>query len=240
MMDDIGPPPLRLQPTPQRPLLGLTALLVEDSRCASEAIRLMCLRSGARIRRADCLRSAHRHLSAYRPAVVIVDLGLPDGSGLDLLREVAQGPDPLAVRLATSGDDSLTEAALAAGAQGFLSKPLHSLAAFQDAILTHLPEQSRPRGPRVLPIEQISPDAQAYRDDMAHVVDLLSDGGSGPETLSYAAQFAEAAALSAGDGCMTVAAGALARSLRNGPASGAALARLQSLAFDRSDTRAVV
>ena len=72
-------------PTAKRPLLGVMVLVVEDSRYACEALRLLCQKSGARIRRAESLASATRHLRAYRPRVAIVDLGLPDGSGLSLI-----------------------------------------------------------------------------------------------------------------------------------------------------------
>ena len=81
--------PLWRAALPGRPLTGLTVLVVEDSRIASEAVRLLCLRSGARIRRADSLRAASRHMAAYRPAVVIVDLGLPDGNGAELIAAIA-------------------------------------------------------------------------------------------------------------------------------------------------------
>ncbi|MGB3556876.1 MAG: response regulator, partial [Jannaschia sp.] len=121
----------RPAPTPQRPLLGTTLLLVEDSRFASEAVRLLALRSGARIRRADCMASAARHLGTYRPGVAIVDLGLPDGSGLTLIRQLAQAPHRPQVILATSGQsaDEVEGAALEAGADGFMPQPIESLAA---------------------------------------------------------------------------------------------------------------
>ena len=65
-------------------LFAVTILLVEDSRSASEAIRLFAAESGARVRRADSLHAASRHLAIYRPNVVMVDLGLPDGDGMAL------------------------------------------------------------------------------------------------------------------------------------------------------------
>ena len=112
------------QPTAARPLMGVTILLVEDSRFSCEAVRLLCLRSGARIRRADTIASARRHLQTYRPAVVIIDLGLPDGSGLPLIANLARGLPRIDVILATSGDPDLSDDAIAAGADGFLEKPI--------------------------------------------------------------------------------------------------------------------
>ena len=115
MQNDIVPDMIDALPMwrgslPNRPLTGLTVLVVEDSRFASEAVRLLCLRSGARIRRADCLRSAARHLQTYRPAVVIVDLGLPDGNGADLIRQIAATEPRVPVLLGISGDPDLAEA----------------------------------------------------------------------------------------------------------------------------------
>ena len=75
-------------------LFAVTILLVEDSRSASEAIRLFAAESGARVRRADSLHAASRHLAIYRPNVVMVDLGLPDGDGMALIRHLAARLDP--------------------------------------------------------------------------------------------------------------------------------------------------
>ena len=61
-----GPAPM-CAGRPVQPLAGLTILAVEDSRFASESLRLLCLRSDARLRRADSLDQADRHLSVSAP-----------------------------------------------------------------------------------------------------------------------------------------------------------------------------
>ena len=130
-MDDLTQNALPQYLRSDRPLFGLTVLVVEDSKFACEGIRLLCLRSGARIRRADCLRSARRHLQVYRPSVVIIDLGLPDGNGAELIEELNAASPRVGIVLAISGDSFGESVALAAVADGFFAKPLIILAVFQ-------------------------------------------------------------------------------------------------------------
>ncbi len=195
MADDLNSLLATQGPQPGRPLLGLTVLVVEDSRFACEALRLMCLRSGARIRRADCLRSARRHLQTYRPTAVIIDAGLPDGSGIGLIGELADSQPRVPALIGTSGDSAQRAAALAAGADGFLDKPVESLAAFQATILCAL---SPDHAPPVTLAEPIRPDRTALRDDLQHAAALLADVGD-DQHLDYVARFLRGIALSAHD-----------------------------------------
>jgi DNA-binding NarL/FixJ family response regulator len=222
------------RPTAERPLLGHTVLLVEDSRFASEAMRLLCLRSGARIRRADSLAAAARHLRSYRPSVIIVDLGLPDGSGLDLIADLAGAPIRADVLLATSGDPALGDEACGAGADGFLPKPVTGLAAFQEAILSRLPADARPKGLRPLPDDHVAPDRLALRDDLEHILDLLADTPDAG-TLRYASRFLAGLARLAEDAELA----AVAEDVAQGPAE-SGLDRLTGLVERRLRDRKVV
>lgn len=226
-------------PTASRPLLGLTVLVVEDSRFACDAMRLLCLRSGARIRRADCLRSARRHLQVYRPSVVVIDLGLPDGSGAELIHELANVEPRIAAILGTSGDDMNEAIALAAGADGFLTKPLSSLAAFQSAVLAAIPEEMRPSGLRQITDEEIEPDPVAYRDDMAHAAEILSVDADG-KTLDYVVQFVQGVAMSADDDQLRKAAGRLARARAEGSTIHSQTAHLAGLVQERMTERLAI
>lgn len=239
-MDDMDPfTTIKSLPTPTRPLLGLTILVVEDSRFACEAMRLLCLRSGARIRRADCLKSAQRHLQIYRPSVIIIDLGLPDGSGLDLIEELTVASPRVSVILGTSGDDFGEDAAIAAGADGFLTKPITSLAAFQGILLSRLPADRQPNGPHLLRDEQICPDPVAYRDDMAHVADVLNAPVDGKD-LDYVAQFLGGVARSAHDDILARAADNLALSRATGQSVAGDTARISGLLQERLQHQKVI
>jgi CheY-like chemotaxis protein len=226
-------------PTAARPLAGLTVLVVEDSRFASEAVRLLCLKSGARIRRADSLAAAQRHLTVYLPSVVIVDLGLPDGSGVDLIRQLAGAAQRIPVILATTGDDRLLVAAMDAGADGALGKPIESLGVFQRAVLDVLPPEQQPSGLRLAPSEVVAPDPLAFHDDLAHVAEVLRDGADAP-TLDYAVRFLAGVARSAHDDILEQAAQSVARRRDRGQAVGPDLARISWLLRDRLENRAVI
>ncbi|MGH1368263.1 MAG: response regulator [Maritimibacter sp.] len=226
------------KPTPERPLQGVTVLVVEDSRFASEAIRLLCLRSGARIRRADTLASAHRHLGVYRPTVVIVDMGLPDGSGADLIKELDLSGDRVPVILGLSGDPLTEDSAMEAGANGFLAKPVESLAAFQTAVLKLLPSDMVSSTPRVLPTEIVHPQGTALAEDLSHIAQLMADVPD-HQAMEYLIHFLEGIAKTSHDDTMAAATKQLARAHAEGRETKGDVSALVGLVDERlAQTRA--
>ncbi|MEO0344572.1 MAG: response regulator [Pseudomonadota bacterium] len=178
----------------QLPLSGVMILLVEDSRFYSEAIRLLSLRSGARLRRADSVRAAQRHLSIHRPDAMIVDMGLPDGLGEDVIA-LASRLETRPVILATSGESAgIAERALAAGADDFMIKPLQDLAVFQQTLSRLLRRQGKPvaQGLQVVGTRVIA-DHKAMDEDLNKAISLIV---TDPD---YAAQFSFSVAEAAGD-----------------------------------------
>ncbi len=203
------------------PLHGLTLLAVEDSRFASEALRLLCQRSGARLRRADSLRGADAHLRLYRPDVVLIDLGLPDGRGDVLIRDLAAQRPRAGIIIGTSGDPAGQNAAMAAGAHGYLEKPIASLAAFQSAILRHLPDRHMVAGDDD---GSVAPDMMALCDDLKRAATLAAGDGDAA-TRRYLAGFVAGVAHSTQDAALAAAATAVG--------DGAEMASLSHLLRDR-------
>lgn len=199
-----GPAPRDLAVQPALPLHGVTILAVEDSRFSSDALRLMCQRSGARLRRVDRLANAYAHLRVYRPDIVLVDIGLPDGSGACLIRDLVASRPRGPIILAISGDPSTRTTALGAGADAFIEKPFVSLAAFQGAILQYLPDRANnPHSPGAG--SPVLADPVALQDDLKHAASLISQN-LGPDDRRYLAGFVTGIARSTDDPVLAAAA----------------------------------
>ena len=186
-------------------LPGLTVLVVDDSRVAADALRLMLRAFGARMRRAESLAQARRHLALYRPDAVILDLDLPDGTGETLIPELLRGAArPRVVVL--SGHPERSAGALAAGADLFLDKPVAGVAALHGALCG--PHASGDWcGGGSLP----APDPMALRDDLAHAERVLGANRRSAAMQAYAARFLRGVARSTGDTHLCAAAEAALR-----------------------------
>jgi CheY-like chemotaxis protein len=172
------------------PLQGLTLMIVDDSRFTCDALRLILQRAGARLRRAESLEIARLHLNCYRPDLAIVDLGLPDGRGEDLISELSAQGFPV---LGLSGDPEGRDRALDAGAAGFLEKPLGSVA----GLVRLIRQLTTGVGPIDKGEDAPAPmgDPIALRDDLARGAQLIT----APGDPSYARAFLQSLARAARD-----------------------------------------
>ena len=172
------------------PLQGLTLMIVDDSRFTCDALRLILHRAGARLRRAESLEIARLHLNCYRPDLAIVDLGLPDGRGEDLIAELSADGFPV---LGISGDPNGRNAALDAGAAAFLEKPIGSVA----GLVRLIRQLTTGVGPVEKGEETPCPtgDPLALRDDLARAAGLITTPGDP----GYARAFVQSLARASGD-----------------------------------------
>lgn len=179
------------------PLHGLALLVVDDSRFTCDALRLILQRAGARLRRAESLEIARLHLAFHRPDLAIVDLGLPDGRGQDLIAELSREGLPV---LGLSGDPDGRETALDAGAAGFLEKPIGSVA----GLVRLIRQLATGAGPLDRAQDATPPpaDPMALRDDLVRAAGLIT--GSGDQ--DYAQSFLRSLARASGDTALEAAA----------------------------------
>jgi CheY-like chemotaxis protein len=98
-------------------------LLVEDHADSAEAIELGLSSAGYRVVVADCVRSALAH-AGEQFDVVVSDLGLPDGSGLDVMRGLLSRRPICGIALSGFGSDGDVRSTREAGFQRHLVKPV--------------------------------------------------------------------------------------------------------------------
>src|SRR4051794_20901196 len=107
----------------------IRVLLLDDHTSFRELLALRLAREPdlAVVIEARSLAEGRQAVSQVEADIALVDLDLPDGSGVDLIRELrAVNPQAQAIVLTASGDRPLHAEAIAAGASGVLSKTVGS------------------------------------------------------------------------------------------------------------------
>jgi DNA-binding response OmpR family regulator len=103
-----------------------TVLVVEDEPDAAELFALMMRVSGYRVVKMFCSRPAMKMIAKVKPDVVILDVMMPDISGLEVLkfmrREAELKDIPVIVVSAKSMSEDI-RAGMEAGASVYLTKP---------------------------------------------------------------------------------------------------------------------
>ena len=104
-----------------------TILIVEDDYLLRDAFKLLLEDAGYQVLEAGTARGALETVTEKLPAIVVLDLGLPDGPGLDVVRAMRRDPalreTPVIALTGRVGEREKREC-LEAGCDRYLVKPI--------------------------------------------------------------------------------------------------------------------
>lgn len=107
-------------------MMALNILLVEDETNLGATLRDYLQSKGYRVKWADSLKMAQNALEEFNPHIIILDLGLPDGNGLELIPSLEQAHiDYSLIILSALNDPEVRVSGLEAGALEYITKPFH-------------------------------------------------------------------------------------------------------------------
>lgn len=98
-------------------------LIVEDEQAIRRFLRTALEADGLRVYEAETLQRGLLEAATRKPDLIILDLGLPDGDGIDFIRALRQWSAIPVIVLSARSEESDKIAALDAGADDYLSKP---------------------------------------------------------------------------------------------------------------------
>jgi two-component system, NtrC family, response regulator PilR len=102
----------------------MNLLIVDDEVSLRDFLEIVFEGEGARVETAESVTAARELLKRFDPDVVLCDLMLPDGSGLDLLREVKPRKEHVSFIMITAFTSTRSAVeALKAGAFDYIAKP---------------------------------------------------------------------------------------------------------------------
>lgn len=109
--------------SPLRPDAGPTILVVEDDEETRRALVRQLTARGYRIEQAEDGESAMRRWESRRPDVVLLDLGLPDMDGIQVVQRIRRDATTPIVILSGRYEEQEKIAALERGADDYVTKP---------------------------------------------------------------------------------------------------------------------
>jgi CheY-like chemotaxis protein len=117
----------RLAVSGEEPGCGRRILLVEDDMTTLRVLARLLIAQRHMVDTANCVRDALALAHANEYDVLISDIGLPDASGLDLMRQLRSQTKLRGIALSGYGTDTDVAASLEAGFQTHLTKPIDML-----------------------------------------------------------------------------------------------------------------
>ena len=115
--------------------MSYTILIIDDEEHARNNISEYLKTSGYEVFEAGSLKEGRQHINNGDGDVIILDVQLPDGYGLDFLTEIATLPQKPPVILITGyGDIEMAVDAMKNGAHDFLTKPIMDLENLETSI----------------------------------------------------------------------------------------------------------
>ncbi|WP_318378614.1 two-component system response regulator KdpE [Enterobacter sp.] len=101
----------------------ISVLIIEDEQAIVRFLRTALEADGLRVYDAGTLSRGLLDAATRKPDLVILDLGLPDGDGIDFIRDFRQWSQVPVIVLSARSEEFDKIAALDAGADDYLSKP---------------------------------------------------------------------------------------------------------------------
>lgn len=99
-------------------------LVVDDHADTARIMRRLLEKSGYRVTTAGSVGEAMSACTAARFDLLISDVGLPDGSGYDLIRQVRSGHGTRGIAVSGFGSDADLESSREAGFDAHITKPV--------------------------------------------------------------------------------------------------------------------
>lgn len=122
-------------------------LIVDDDQEIAELLAAYMARGGYEVERASTVPDAVRAHARFRPDLMLLDIGLPGGDGIDVLATIRRRADTPVI-MVSGQDDAVTKlSALRIGADDFVAKPFDPAEVLERvrAVLRRVRGASRPR-----------------------------------------------------------------------------------------------